>query len=74
MPPMGIWTIASVVCLIAAGLFLHRRNFDTAFVLAVLGVLAWFLNYRSQLRRTVHADGETTRDDEDASEEEDEEQ
>lgn len=74
MPPMGIWTITSVVCLIVAGLFLHRRNFDVAFVLAVLGVLAWFLNYRSQLRRTIPANTETTRDEEGASEDEDEEQ
>lgn len=50
MTPMGIWTIASAVCLIVAGLFLYRRNFDVAFVLAVLGVIAWFLNYRSQIR------------------------
>jgi hypothetical protein len=57
-----------------AGLFLHRRNFDAAFVLAVLGALAWFLNYRAQLRRTIPAETKTTRDEADASEEEDEEE
>ncbi len=71
---MGIWTIASVVCLIVAGLFLHRRNFDAAFVLAVLGAVSWFLNYRSQIRKTINEETETTEDERDASDEyEDEE-
>ncbi|HEX8922330.1 MAG TPA: hypothetical protein VF766_12720 [Pyrinomonadaceae bacterium] len=74
MPPMGIWTIAAAVCLIVAGLFLHRRNFDAAFVLAVLGVVAWFLNYRSQIRRKTVEDKETTPDEEEASDEDDEEE
>jgi uncharacterized membrane protein YhfC len=73
MPPMGIWTIASIVCLIVAGLFLHRRNFDVAFILAVLGAVAWFLNYRSHIRRTINEETETTDDERDASEDEDEE-
>jgi hypothetical protein len=73
MPPMGIWTIASIVCLIVAGLFLHRRNFDAAFVLAVLGAVAWFLNYRSHIRGTINEETETTDDERDASEDEDEE-
>ena len=73
MPPMGIWTIASIVCLIVAGLFLHRRNFDAAFILAVLGAVAWFLNYRSHIRGTIIEDTETTDDERDASEDEDEE-
>jgi hypothetical protein len=73
MPPMGIWTIASIVCLIVAGLFLHRRNFDAAFILAVLGAVAWFLNYRSHIRGAIIEDTETTDDERDASEDEDEE-
>jgi uncharacterized membrane protein YhfC len=74
MPPMGIWTIASIVCLIVAGLFLYRRNFDAAFVLAALGAVAWFLNYRAQIRKTIPAETETTREEADASEDVDEEQ
>lgn len=71
---MGIWTIASIVCLIVAGLLLHRRNFDAAFVLAVLGVVAWFLNYRAQIRGTIPEETGTTREEGNASEDEDEEQ
>jgi hypothetical protein len=32
-----------------------RRNFDTAFVIAALGLLAWFLNYRAQMKETIAA-------------------
>jgi hypothetical protein len=68
MPPVGIWTIASAACLVAAGFFLLRRNFDVAFVLAVLGAVAWFLNYRSHIRRSMPDETETTEDERDASE------
>ena len=70
---MGIWTIASIVCLIVAGLCLQRRNFDAAFVLAVLGVIAWFFNYRSKIRGTINEEAETTDNGRDASEDDDEE-
>lgn len=75
MLPVGsLWTIASVLCLIVAALFLLRENYDAAFVSAALGAVAWFLNYRSQIRETIHEETETTLDERDASEDEDEEQ
>jgi hypothetical protein len=73
MPPMGIWTIGSIVCLIAAALFLLRENYDAAFVLATLGAVAWFLNYRFQIRGTINKEAETTADERSASEEDDDE-
>jgi preprotein translocase subunit YajC len=34
-----------------------RRDFNTAFIVAVIGVVAWFLNYRSQIK-SIAADRE----------------
>ncbi|HSS20647.1 MAG TPA: hypothetical protein VLL54_11280 [Pyrinomonadaceae bacterium] len=45
--------IVAVVAVVAAGFFLWRRDVDKAFVLAALGAVAWFLNYRTQLRELV---------------------
>ena len=74
MPPIGsIWTIASILFLIVAAIFLLRENYDAAFALAALGAVAWFLNYRSKIRETINEETETTDDEWDASEDEDEE-
>lgn len=67
------WTIASILCLIAAAIFLLRENYDAAFVLAALGALAWILNYRSRIRGTVIEETETTEDGRDASEDDEDE-
>jgi hypothetical protein len=32
-----------------------RRDFDTAFVIAALGMVAWFLNYRAQMKEITAA-------------------
>ena len=47
--------ILAGVCIIAAAFFLLRRDFDTAFLIAVLGVVAWFLNYRAQIKESLTA-------------------
>jgi hypothetical protein len=47
--------IVAGVCIVVAAFFLVRRNFDTAFVIAVVGLLAWFLNYRAQMKDIVAA-------------------
>ena len=73
MPPIGIWTIASVVCLIAAAVFLVRDNYDAAFVLAALGAVSWFLNYRSQIREKVEEETGETADERDDFDDEDKE-
>ena len=69
----SIWTIASILCLIAAAIFVLRENYDAAFVLAALGAIAWILNYRFQIRGTINEETGTTEDERDASEDDDEE-
>jgi hypothetical protein len=45
-----VWTIAAGLLLLTAAGFLWRNNLSGAFVSATLGVVAWFLSYRAQLR------------------------
>jgi hypothetical protein len=47
--------IVAAVCIVVAGFFLLRRELNTAFVIAVLGLVAWFLNYRAQMKAIVTA-------------------
>jgi preprotein translocase subunit SecF len=47
--------ILSGVCIMVAAFFLLRRNFDVAFVIAALGLVAWFLNYRAQMKEIIVA-------------------
>ena len=42
--------ILAGVAIVVAGVFLWRRDFDKAFVIAALGMVAWFLNYRAQMK------------------------
>lgn len=49
------WMIVSGTCIIAAALFLLRGELNTAFVIAVLGIVAWFLNYRIQMKAITAA-------------------
>ncbi|HEV7860194.1 MAG TPA: hypothetical protein VGO91_16375 [Pyrinomonadaceae bacterium] len=63
------WVFAAGACLIFAAVFLARDNMNAAFVAATLGIVAWFLNVRNQLKRTIiPADDEV--EDEDESEDE----
>ena len=45
----------AAVAIVMAGVFLWRRDFDTAFVIATLGMVAWFLNYRAQMKEITAA-------------------
>lgn len=45
--------ILAGVAIVVAGVFLWRRDFNTAFVIAALGMVAWFLNYRAQMKEIV---------------------
>ena len=47
--------IVAGVAIVVAGVFLWRRDFDSAFVIAALGMVAWFLNYRAQLKEITAA-------------------
>lgn len=47
--------IVAGVCIITAAVFMLLRDFNTAFVIAALGMVAWFLNYRAQMKEIVTA-------------------
>jgi hypothetical protein len=47
--------IVAGVCIVVAALFLVRRDLNTAFVIAALGLVAWFLNYRAQMKEIIAA-------------------
>jgi hypothetical protein len=47
------WIFAAGICLIFAVVFLARENMSAAFVFATLGVVAWFINVRNQLKRKI---------------------
>ena len=43
------------VCIILAAALMWKRDFNAAFIVAVIGVVAWFLNYRNQIRSLTKA-------------------
>jgi hypothetical protein len=49
------WMIAAGVCIAIAASFLLRRDFNSAFVIAALGMIFWFLNYRAQMKEVISA-------------------
>lgn len=51
----SFWMALSGVGILIAGIFLWRREFDRAFIAAALGMVAWFLNYRAQLKAITDA-------------------
>ena len=42
--------IIAGLCITVAAVFLLRRDFNTALVIAAIGMIAWFLNYRIQMK------------------------
>ena len=49
------WMILAGLCITVAAFFLWRGDFDLAFVIAALGLVAWFLNYRAQMKEIISA-------------------
>jgi hypothetical protein len=47
--------ILSGICILVAAFFLLRGELNTAFVTATVGIVAWFLNYRIQMKAIVDA-------------------
>ena len=60
-----LWLIAAGSCIVIAAVLLLLGQFNAAFVVAVLGLVSWFLNYRAQvsqdLRRRESSSDLTTR-------------
>jgi len=50
------WLILAGICIVAAAGFLLRGEFNAAFVAAVIGLVAWFLNYRAQVSKSLAED------------------
>ena len=50
-----LWIIIAVVCIVVAGYLALRGKLEAAFVIAALGVVAWFLNYRTQMKDVIAA-------------------
>jgi uncharacterized membrane protein YhfC len=42
--------IIAGLCITVAAVFLLRRDFNAALVIAAIGMIAWFLNYRIQMK------------------------
>jgi hypothetical protein len=60
----------SGVCIVTAIVFMLRRDFDTALIVAIAGVVAWFLNYRIDMKKiAVAADAARAREAEEENEE-----
>ncbi len=49
------WLVVAGLCFLAAVACWWRGFIDATFVVAALGVVAWFLNVRAQLRRKLDA-------------------
>lgn len=49
------WLIVAGGCVAVAAVFLLKGDFDRAFVVAAAGMVAWFLNYRMQIRDKLAA-------------------
>jgi hypothetical protein len=49
------WLIMAGACSAVAAVFLLRADFDSALMAAVIGMVAWFLNYRRQAKAFVAA-------------------
>ena len=52
----------AIVCLVGAAVALWQWQLNATFVLATIGMLAWFLRYRGDLKRSL-PDKEEPRDD-----------
>jgi hypothetical protein len=54
-----VWLTISGCCIVVAAILMFRGNFDVAFVVAVVGMIAWFLNYRAQVQKSLTAEDAT---------------
>ena len=67
------WSIVAAACLVGAAALLLVARVDAAFVVATLGVVAWFWNERNRLRPAGIEAGEEFQEEDEEIEYEDEE-
>ncbi len=60
---MKIFLISiSAISIVLALLFMWWRDFNTAFIIAIVGIVAWFWNYRMDMKKiALAADAERER-------------
>lgn len=46
----SFWVAIAIVCTLVATVLIIQLKFEGAFVVATVGAVAWFLNYRQQLK------------------------
>ena len=49
-----LWVIIAALCTVVAVVLIIQLNYEAAFVVAAVGVVAWFLNYRVQVKRRLN--------------------
>ena len=67
------WLTISGACIVVSLFFLFRRDFDTAFIVAAGGAVAWFLNYRVRMKELIALDAEQNEPDGNVDSDEEEE-
>jgi hypothetical protein len=50
-----LWIIIAGVCIVIAAFMALQGKLEAAFVIAALGIVAWFLNYRLQMKDVIAA-------------------
>src|SRR5437588_9771987 len=60
-----LWSVVAGLCLLIAIVLGWRNHLDATFVVATLGVVAWFLDQRNRLRaRSIEANAQQKEDEE----------
>ena len=54
-----------------AAILMFRGNFDVAFVVAVVGMISWFLNYLAQVQKSLEAEDATAEEENETDRDED---
>jgi hypothetical protein len=57
-----VWLVIAGCCIVGAAILIILGHFDGAFVVAVLGMVAWFLNYRAQVKVSLDGADATAED------------
>ena len=61
-----VWMVIAGICLVAAAIAFWRQQVNAAFVIATIGVMAWFLRYRSDLKESLTENGSPITDEPEA--------
>lgn len=57
-----LWLAIAGCCIVGAAVLMILGHFDGAFITAVAGLVAWFLNYRAQVQKSLHVEDATEED------------